>query len=240
MEDYCDIVDRSTYDANIQEIMRIFKAILSGQASNDLKLLNYYKGVPISYKTSLVEVENDTITLELHPNQVAAVGKTLKTFITSSNFRKDILADVFVLSPGQQEVCLRNFIYTDVLSLKRNYIRIDMDEPTDTQIKIEDEVVIGKLLDVSLVSIAVALPDEVVLAPETRVGVTMRLPSRSNSASVDIQAEALYLKRVETQNFCKYVFTLVESKLNESFLSQYLMQRQMEIMKEIKELHWAL
>lgn len=240
MEDFCDLVDRSTYDENIQEIMRIFNSIMAGKEANDLVLLNYYNGVPISYKTSLVEVKNDTVTLTLHPNQAVVLGKTLKTFIKSSYFRKDVLADVFVLTPKLQEVCLRNFIFTDVLSTKRKYIRVDMADPTEIRLSIDNQVVVGKLMDISLVSIAVALPDDLLLAPETRASIVFRLTNPSDHSFVDVRAEAVYLKKVQTEQSCKHIFIMTESKINEPVISQYLIRRQIEIMKKIKELHWAL
>jgi len=240
MEEYCDLVDKSTYDATIQEIMSIFNLIKSGKAPDDLMLLNYYKGVPISYKTSLVDMDQDTVTLTLHPNQGVVMGKTLKTFIASCNFRKHILADVFILTPRQQEVSLRNFIFTEVLSTRRNYIRIDMDEPTDIKLTIDNKVVIGKLLDISLVSVAVALPDNIEIEHGTTVGLKMRLPAPGGITFVDMSAEAVFFKKIDTLHCSKHIFLLKESKLNEPILSQYMVQRQMEIMKEIKELHWAV
>lgn len=52
----------------------IAKFSLATSEEREVKLLNVYKGVPISYSASIIRVINDRLTLKVHKNQALCLN----------------------------------------------------------------------------------------------------------------------------------------------------------------------
>ena len=50
-------------------IVRIFSEMAAGRLKSDLRLLNYYDEVPVSYPATIASVDVDSVELTIHENQ---------------------------------------------------------------------------------------------------------------------------------------------------------------------------
>lgn len=237
MEDYCATIDKGTYDSFIKEIIRDFEDLHTGKLRNDLKLLNYYKGVPISYGANILEVDKEVLVVSAHETQLAVLENDMRTLMKSSHFRKDIIADVMSIDWRTEIVILRNFIYTDILSEKRSAVRVDLDDPTPVIVSYEEgKETIGRLNDLSVEGLALLMPDDCVIDPETKVNLNIRLPIIGQQGFHDLTIEAVFLKTIQTSQHLKHIFMISLDRRSENLFCHFISQRQLELVKELKEI----
>lgn len=240
MEQYCTTIDKGTYILYIREILETFERIKKGELKNDIYLLNYYKGVPVSYEASIIDVdrEKETVFFHVHKNQLVVMGMDKRTLIRSSHFRHDMVADVNYVRQRKKEVALMNFIYVDILSDKRNFVRVEVDETVELKVFFDNRAVTGRCIDLSLKSIAAIIDDggELLAAAPDLVRICADLVTENFSQRVEVDARIF--KVGEEDGRWKAIFELYPDKKTEPLISQYLVQKQIELVRELKDLSW--
>lgn len=241
MEQYCTTIDKATYILNVREILDVFERIKKGELKNDTYLLNYYKGVPVSYEASIVDIDRgkETVFFNVHRNQLVVMGMEKRTLIRSSHFRRDLVADINYVRHKKREVALMNFIYVDILSGKRNFVRVEVDETVEMKVSFDNRVAIGRCIDLSLKSIAAFIDgggDLLTAAPDL-VRISANLTAGS-FVPQQVEVDAKVYKISEENGRWKVIFELFPNKKTELLISQYLVQKQIELVRELKELSW--
>lgn len=240
MEQYCTTIDKGTYILYIREILEVFERIKKGEIRNDIYLLNYYKGVPVSYEASIIDVDREkaTVFFNVHRNQLVVMGMEKQTLIRSSHFRRDMVADINYVRHKKREVALMNFIYVDILSDKRNFVRVEVDETVDMKVYFDNRVVTGTCIDLSLKSIAAFIDggEELFANAPDLVRISADLASENFSQRVEVDAKVFKVSKENGR--WKAIFELYPDKRTELLISQYLIQKQIELVRELKELSW--
>jgi hypothetical protein len=168
---------------------------------------------------------------------LAVIDNDLRTLMKSSHFRKDIIADVLSIDWPTQTIILRNFIYTDILSDKRSAVRVELDDPTPVIVRYEEGgEAMGRLHDLSVVGLALIMPDDYEIVPDTKVQLSIRLPIIGQPGFHDLAIEGVYLKTIQTSQHVKHIFMITLDRRSENMFSQFISQRQLELVKELKEM----
>jgi len=239
MEKFCEEVDHSTYSVYITEIMKTFKAVADGRLPNDIQLLNYYKGIPISYEARVLDVDKDkqSVFFEVHINQLVAAELEKKVLIKSSNFARDLIAEVNYVRAKKREIALRNFVYVDIASDRRSFVRVDLANPVDITVRIGQKKIKGTVSDMSVASISACLESSDLLDVQGRFPLSLRLPDLQTGKTCLLEIEG-ELIRAESKDDCRrYVLKLIPDTRSETLLAQFIVQRQVEIVRELKELY---
>lgn len=239
MERFCEEVDNSTYPVYIAEIMKTFKAIADRKLPDDIQLLNYYKGIPVSYEARVIDVDKDkqSVFFEVHINQLVAAELEKKVLIKSSHFARDLIAEVNYVRAQRRELALRNFVYVDIASDRRSFVRVDLAHPVNITVRIGQKKIEGTAVDMSVASIAAHLESNDLQEVKGRFPLSVRLPDLQTGAAYMLEIEG-ELIRVETkEGRLHYVLKLIPDKKAETLLAQFIVQRQIEIVRELKELY---
>lgn len=213
------------------EIIATLAAMQSGQLHNDLRLLNFYREVPVSYGAELLTIEeNRHIELLVHQVQAVAIEQEKLTVLKSRHFRRDVAATASYVNVEKSRVVLTNLGYTLVRADRRMSVRVQLGETVRAWFSAPDtETVAGRLHDMSLSGMSMNVPHDPRLPLSQKGELSIALPEGT------IAITASLLKTIVGDGTCRLVFEIEPTRAEELSISQYIFQRQVEIIKELKD-----
>jgi hypothetical protein len=239
MDEYCKPVDKAAYARGIREILDIFRRIRAGELENDLSMLNYYKGIPINYPASILEIDREFVEFETHAYQAVAIRNDRSTFIKSAHFPQDLLAEVFYVKVPAREVSLKNFLYTQVLAENRSYVRVALQKAREIEIDYEHSTIRGQLVDVNMKSAAIDLSPGTFVRPGTVSRLHILLPMGAGAPELELDVLGMASKSVPSRGGTRCVFDLQADIADEARIARFIGHRQTEIVAEIREAFWS-
>jgi hypothetical protein len=222
---------QKTYDDDHAEIVAILKANLKKK----IKLINYYKGLPVSYPATIAAMDRGNLDLDVQAEQAFVMEPSRSVFIRSPLFKHDLFAQVQYVNFKKGVATLVKFSYVEIMAERRNFIRMAPETHPRTIIKSSQETIEGQLDDISLAGLNITIQDSCQLEPGSEVSASFTLATidlnymekiAMPATLVSVHGDAL------PRNYC---FTITPDRALERQLSQYIIQRQIEIIREIKD-----
>lgn len=232
MKDTYQLVTQSNGKQDTADILAVLQKIKDGILKNDLRLLNYYHEVPVSYGVTIDAIEGDAVEFTVHQAQAAVLGLQKQTLMKSSHFPSGLGAHCFVeyINVRNRLAVLGRFAYASIRAERRNAVRVYAGAPTiSTQFQAEGQCVGGELKDISVTGMAVISSTELPsgLAEEGILKLTLMGHAMTVKAtvvrSVSVEGGYLHTYRIE-----------LDAKMEE-VVSQFIYSRQVEIIRELKE-----
>lgn len=212
------------------EIIATLSAIQSGKLKNDLRLLNFYREVPVSYGADVLTTEESDVELLVNQLQAVVIAQEKLTVLKSSHFQRDVVATVTYVNVEKSRVVLSNLGYALVRADRRMSVRVQLGSAIDATFAApECDEVHGRLHDMSLTGISINASRDPNLPLSQQGEISIALPS----GSITVQASLLKVFPFDT-NY-RLIFEIDPSRAAELSISQYIFQRQVEIIKELKE-----
>ncbi|GFO53579.1 pilus protein PilZ [Geomonas sp. Red276] len=211
------------------EILATLAAIRAGKLKNDLKLLNFYREIPVSYEADIVTVEEAHAELQVHQVQALVISLEKVVILKSSHFPRDVIANANYANVEKSKVILSSFSYALVRAERRMSVRVELSDPIYATFTYPEGTVGGRLHDMSLTGITINVVDEPTLPLTTQGELTVTLPIGT------ITVPASLLKVLSLQSGFRLVFQIELTLATEISISQYLFRRQVEIIKELKD-----
>ena len=226
---------KKTLDEDRADIVAQFQEIVRQGTRVGLRLVNYYKGLPLSYPATLVEMDRGTLELDVHQQQAVALNASRYTFIKCDAFVNPILAEVQNVNVRRMAVSLNKFVFVDIMAEQRNALRLELEPPTDAQIKGESFLVSGKVFDISLGGCSIVAAERCELAKAEQVTLTFFIPNllQDTQSSVEVPSRHVETLSESGADICR--FTINADAQSEALISRYVFQRQVEIIRELKE-----
>jgi hypothetical protein len=236
MPQYSDKVVRGTSHEDTLVIVQFLK----GMVGKRFSFLNYYKEIPVSYDATLLNVENEMAEFELHEYQAKVIHLDRKALIYShaeSPFKEDILGEAFYINSHKKKVILCKFEYAKIRSNMRRFVRVTLDRPVEADMIFEDDIVKCSVNDISLGGAAMQLMSRDRLSPGLELNLFLKLPDISSGQINEVGMSATIIKiGGECAPFC-CILEFHPEKHSQQQISYYINQRQVEIIKELKELN---
>lgn len=135
--------------AELDEIMNHFNQIAA--ANQELRLVNEYKGIPVSYGARITEVGRSSIRVKTEKYQIVCLYRERFTFIQALPLPRNVSARVMLLDVGKMEALLSKFVYTNPGMGERRQVRVEP-ETTITGFVTSDNTPLpiqGELADLS-------------------------------------------------------------------------------------------
>ncbi len=220
-----------TFDEDNVEIASILKA----SSKKTLKLINYYKGLPLSYPASIRSVDRGTVDLDVQAEQAFTIEKNRSVFIRSPLFKHDVLAQVQYVNVRKKAATFVKFSYVEIMAERRNFIRMELEPSPDATIESPLGTVEGTLHDISLTGVNVLLVNHYPLAIDAEALIRFSLISFEHDIHLKVSVPAKLVAIKDGSLPFSYRFSIDPDKFLERKLSQYIFKRQIEIIKEIKE-----
>jgi hypothetical protein len=272
-------------DINGEILAKIRQTLNRG---GEIRLLNVYKGIPISYPGTILEIGPATMLVKMEKIQLACLYREKETFLQSHHFTETIKAKASELDLVRVAATLFAFEYVLERLGDRMQVRVEPNESVRGQIEIGDEriVIFGELADISQGGLAINynLEQDIprLFKDGTKVIVTIHLPgsfnlnertpgippaniidpiSRFDRANIrisnfptniqenlssqveerkvhtprlQIRGAIAYTNRQSENDSCRMGIRILPDDPARKVISQFITQRQNEIIREIK------
>ena len=88
------LVPTKDLKADTADITKLFSEMAAGRLSYDLNLINYYDEVPITYGSTIISVDEDSVEMAVHEHQALVIKHNNSTMIQCKHFRKGWMSTV--------------------------------------------------------------------------------------------------------------------------------------------------
>lgn len=225
-----------TFDEDQAEIIHILKRELAKQPKYQVQLINYYKGLPVSYPAQLVAIERDIIELDIYPQQAVVMAELHSTFIRCKALRHDLYANVQYVNIRRRAASLRKLCYVEIMAERRNYIRLELDPYQTAILKTADGNIKGQLTELAIGGACVKIDQSCELEVDSEIILNFMLSGiMHNNLDCNVKVEARLVGIVGDALPRYYRFTIAPDRILDRFLAQYLFMRQIEIIREIRD-----
>lgn len=220
--------DRAKINSRLQELVR------EGLASK-FRLSTYYKGLPISYPATIDDFGFGVLNLEVHQQQAVALDTTRRAFITCDQFDCSLLCDVVNVDVRRRSAALKNFSYVDVMAERRESLRLQLEPRTSAEVLGAWGGLSGELSDISLGGCCIRTERHARLQRGSEYKLRLKIPNllQNTLQNAEIPARLLEVTRDPENDICSFVFCSDGSE--ETVISRYTFQRQVEIVRELKD-----
>jgi c-di-GMP-binding flagellar brake protein YcgR len=133
-------------------------------------------------------------------------------------------------------VSLNKLCFVEVLAEKRAAVRLDLEPPVRATIQFDDQNVSGELVDISTQGIALAVDAYVDLEIGTEMSVKFMLPDPVLQKQTLVKVPAKLVDIAGDTPPYSYKFRITPEKHQEQLISRYSFQRQVEIIRSLKDL----
>jgi hypothetical protein len=211
------------------QILATLSAIQSGRLSNDLKLVNYFREIPVSYAANVLTVEEKSAEFSVHQIQAVVITLEKVTILKSRHFPRDVVASVNYVNVEKSRIVLSGFSYAMVRADRRMSVRVELADAILATFAAGELTAAGRLHDMSLTGISITVPQDPGLPLSEKGELTVALPS----GAITVTASLLTSKPLAKG--CRLIFEIELSRATELSISQYIFKRQVEIIKELKD-----
>jgi len=237
MLQYFDKIVKGTEREDSLVILQNLKQMIGMSFS----FLNYYKEIPVCYDAVLVNVDNEMAEFEIHDYQAKVISldhKVLIRFHEKFSFREDILGEAFYVNVTRRKAILCKFGYARIKSDLRRFVRVLLDRPVEVDILVGDgESISGSIRDISLGGASMDISSSEHLAEGVDVTMILKLSQEISAGTpleVKVVATVIKIAGEDAPHTC--IVEFYPERVSQRQISYYINQRQVEIIKELKEL----
>ncbi len=223
---------QKNFDEDQSEIISILKA----NSKTTLKVINYYKGLPMSYPATIVEIDSrGAVDMDIQPEQALAIEECRSAFIRSPLFKYDLLAQTQYVNVRKKAVTFIKFSYVEIMAERRNFVRMQLEPPAKAVITSPGGIIDCELSDISLSGMNILVPNYCELQPAAEYPVTSRIINPELNVDIELDITGNLIAISADKPPYSYRFSFTPDKPLERILSKFIFQRQIEIIKDIKD-----
>jgi len=214
-------------------IIEVFSDMAEGRLANDLKLLNYYNEVPVSFGTTITRVGRDRIEVMVHEHQALIIDHDNGTLIRSKHFHNGLLGvhcRAARIDVTQHTAILYNFAYAMIRADRREVVRVKVHDLLPVKFSCGNTTIEGAMVDISGNGMAIRTgPIPTIESRQAGVlsftlgDTPLELPASLIRCTMDAESSRLCMFKMESNS------------RSESLISRFIFRRQAEIILELKE-----
>ena len=226
------LVTVSDGKADTATIAQIFSAMSTGRLKSDLQLLNYYNEVPVSYSASLISVDDDSVELCVHEHQALIMKHDKATLVKSRHFQNELGVHCYAtyVNTTKKTVVLQNFAYAQIRAERREAVRVKVNRPIRVEFEYEGSTIAGSMIDISGNGLSI-LADGV-----TAAGVNQEGHLNFTMAGTSLLVPGALVKSTPLASGGTInVFRMNPGRQADTVIGQFIYQRQVEIIQELKD-----
>jgi len=215
-------------DSAVEESERRIALGFLEKMKEEVEILAYYKGIPVACISRILDVREEFI--KVSTCRMDAMRVEEHVYIKHSNLPKPIEASVVEKDTGRDEATLEVLGFRDLPQERRRYLRVIPKEPVKVFLSKEGWTAEGTMADISVGGVGVYIEDPGDLKKEDTVSVRFSLPK----GDVETQASVRYV--LDRGKLFKVGLQYSLDVHTEDVVSDYVMERQFEILRELKGL----
>lgn len=232
-----------TTQNNVIEKIRSFLPV-----TNQVTMINTYRGVPISYDGQLIAIDDSAVKIKVHKFQAVCMELTKRTFF-SNEFLPTVHGYVVDRDLQNNTVIVRDLVYTDDDIGNRQSIRVSPKDPIPVIIRRKNSPyqIVASLVDISVIGvgvywISVFLEEIRSFTKNADVVVALTLPTSDENVWTELELPGKILNVIPLDGIQKYRLGLRMTTDDRAQLQikDYIAFQQSEIIRELKVLHGVL
>jgi len=200
-----------------------------------LMLTNIYKEMPITHPASICEVKGHHLALYTSELQLAAICQCKEVFIRSPHFELPVLGRLDSIDVRRGVVLLSDFSYGTLRQEDRKTVRVRFKKPLNVMMHSGSDRIPGIIHDISLGGCCLNTLICKGLRESDQIELELKLLDQGSGelCCTRIPSEVIQI-RGEISPF-KCILCFRHTQQSEQFLSVFINQRQLEILKELRE-----
>lgn len=210
-------------------IIEVLKGIHSRRFRNDLRVLNYYKEIPVSYDATITHIDDDFVEMQVHQHQAAVMHVEKIAFLKSEHFTHDVVAKVYKSNINKSLGLLHNFSYVQIRAERRRFVRVQIFDTIIVSFRRQELTFSGRMADISLGGLSIDTAEEIAIDLEMAGVLTVEFPAGT------LEIPGRLLKIFPLERGFSYVFEMEAGSKIETAISQFIFQKQVEIIRELKD-----
>lgn len=198
-----------------------------------LQLLNYYKEVPIWAPADNPRIAENFLFCRTNEAQSKIIEFTKHSILKSENLQNHVYASADYNSETK-EVVLSDFSYVDLLSRRREAIRVRMHIPLTVLIESGTRSFKGRLIDLSLDGCAIDVPTHELDDMKAYSYLNINMPLKNGREEVKVRVMANFLKARPHFKLSRCIYIFQHDKNSENLIGKQIALRQGEILRELQ------
>lgn len=217
----------------VDDIQKDEEAILEilSAGRNSIKLLNYYRELPVSFDGSVEFSDRGVVEMNVHDLQAAAMMIEKEVFIKCKGLPYDVVAKVMRIRKNSRSAFLSNFHYVIITAERRVCVRVRLAEKFDATFHFNDRLIQGQIEDISFSGLSLKAPGDISLEENSTGTVQIALPSTM------LELSGKLLKVNQDNSSSRFIIELEMDNKSEQYISQFIFSQQSGIIRELKELY---
>ena len=230
-----DIYNLVTVDngkSDTASIIKVFSEMAAGKLRCDLRLLNYYSEVPVSYDSTINSVEMDCVELSVHEHQALIMKQEKSTIVKSKHFHDELAVHCYAsyVNVQKKTVILNNFAFAQVRAERREAVRVAVHGTLCVKFSSGNAEFEGSLVDISGNGLSI----NTYSAPATDFNQPGLLHFSLAGAPLVVTGSFVRCTmQGNGQQLC--VFRMEPDRRSDGLIGKFIYQRQVEIIQELKE-----
>lgn len=224
-----------SFDEDQAEIFAALKSALAGKKLPPLKLINYFKGLPLMYSATVAAIEQGILDLDVQPQQAVAMATDHYTLIRCKLFPHDIVAHVHYVNVLRHAASLSKLHFVEIMAERRSSVRLELAQPTQVAFSFQGQDMPGMLSDISTSGAAISIDEYLDMPPGSETVLRFMLPDLAQNKLFPLMIEARLVDiEGRASPYC-CCFAINPEKAVEQQLSRYIFQRQIEIIRDLRD-----
>lgn len=225
------LVTVSDGKSDTDSIAQVFSEMLTGRLKSDLKLLNYYREIPVSYAGSLVSVKDDRVELKVHEIQAMVMTYDKTTLIKSKHFHNGLGVHCYAthVDIAKKMVILESFAYAQIRAERREAVRVKVHKTVSVTFFHKGVTIEGTMVDISGNGISIKFD----FAPQLDTDRCGRLDFALCGTPLAVQG-SFVKSSANRAGGSIAVFAMKPGRMSDMVIGQFINQQQIEIIQELK------
>lgn len=218
--------------ADIQKDEESILEILS-TGNNHIKLLNYYRELPVSFDGSIDFSDRGVVEMKIHDLQAAAMMIEKEVFIKCKGLPYDVIAKVMKIRKNTRSAFLTSFHYVIITAERRVSVRVRVSEKYDAAFHFNNQLIQGSIEDISFSGLSINTPKGISLEDNSTGTVTIALPA----TMLEVTGKLLKVDHDDSSD--KFIIELELDTKSEQCISKFIFAQQSGIIRELKDLFYS-
>ena len=212
-----------------------FQELLAAAHAPGITLTNIYKEMPISCPATICEIKGHRVELQTSELQLAAISQCSEAYILFSPVAGPILGRLDSIDIRKSTVRLANFSYSELHANRRSTVRVRFKKPINIVAQAGSNKISGMIHDISLGGCCINTLVKQGLDQGSEIMVALKLLEQATGQGLCMQIPSNVVRVDGKTPPFKCALRFTHPPQTEQLLSIYIYQRQLEILKELRE-----
>lgn len=218
-----------------EAILTLLQNMYATDRKAEFNFMNVYKELPVTSSGAIVEFKENTVEFAMNATQFAAITLSNEVLIQSNTMSTNIIGKAFEFDVRRHQITLGDFSYAEIHADKRVSVRVQLKMPINLQMVVDGNQLNGVIRDISLHGVRVTTFSGDILEKASSIELRIKLLHSGSGQLVEtlIPSRLVRMEKSGVQSHCAMVFN--HTALSEQVLSTFIYQRQLEIIKELRD-----